>query len=69
MSVDQSRDLNIRVARQPTVQELLDDPTTRLLMERDGVSREDVRNLLASAQMRLAIEAHCPRSGNAAGRA
>jgi len=47
----------------------LDDPTTRLLMERDGVSREDVRNLLASAAMRLAIEAHCPRSGNAAGRA
>jgi len=32
---------------EPTLQDLLDDPVTELVMRRDGVAREEIENLMA----------------------
>ena len=39
--------------REPSLDELLNDPVTRLVMARDGFSDEAVRMLLAEARQRL----------------
>ena len=40
-------------AREPPLEELINDPLTRLLMERDGVDPRDLRRLLL--QQRRAV--------------
>ena len=32
---------------EPTLQDLLDDPVTELVMRRDGVAREEIESLIA----------------------
>jgi hypothetical protein len=39
--------------REPSLEELLNDPVTRLVMARDGFSDEAVRTLIAEARQRL----------------
>lgn len=39
--------------REPDLQELLDDPVIRLLMESDGVRIEDLTSFLANVRKRL----------------
>lgn len=39
--------------REPSLDELLNDPVTRLVMARDGFSDEAVRTLIAEARRRL----------------
>ncbi|MCX8282117.1 hypothetical protein OSJ77_18165 [Phyllobacterium sp. 0TCS1.6C] len=39
----------------PTLDELLDDPIIRLVMQSDGVAREDVRLAMNAAKIRSAI--------------
>jgi hypothetical protein len=39
--------------REPSLDELLNDPVTRLVMARDGFSDEAVRTLIAEARQRL----------------
>jgi hypothetical protein len=39
--------------REPSLDELLSDPVTRLVMERDGFSDEAVRTLLQETRRRL----------------
>ena len=41
--------------REPSLDELLSDPVTRLVMARDGFSDEAVRTLLEEARRRLMI--------------
>jgi hypothetical protein len=43
-------------AGKPSLQELLDDPTIQLLMERDGVRMEDLVGLLGLVRKRLIAE-------------
>lgn len=39
--------------QEPTVSELLSDPVTRLVMQRDGVTEEQVRRLMRRAALAL----------------
>jgi hypothetical protein len=39
--------------REPSLDDLLNDPVTRLVMARDGFSDEAVRRLIAEARQRL----------------
>ena len=41
------------IANEPTIAEMLSDPIVGLLMDRDGVTAEDLRQLLAETQSRL----------------
>ncbi len=41
---------------EPKLQDLLDDPITHLLMERDGVGMEDFTNFLDQMRKRLIAE-------------
>lgn len=43
----------IRVIEEPGLNDLLADPTTRLLMESDGVREDDVVQMLAAARAHL----------------
>jgi hypothetical protein len=36
-----------------TLEELLEDQVTKIMMERDGVTAEDIRRLVASMRLRL----------------
>ena len=40
--------------QQPDLAEMLQEPVVRLVMERDGVSREDIENLIAEVGARYA---------------
>jgi hypothetical protein len=48
----------LRLDEEPHLGELLDDPLTRAVMARDGVTREELLEHIAAAQARLfALEA------------
>jgi len=48
----------LRLDEEPHLGELLDDPVTRAVMARDGVTREELLEHIAAAQARLfALEA------------
>lgn len=53
MGNDRSHMRQTRATTEPTLQDLLDDPMTRLIMERDGVRQENLTALLAVARRRL----------------
>ena len=40
--------------QQPDLAEMLQEPVVQLVMERDGVSREDIENLIAEVGARYA---------------
>ena len=42
--------------REPSVDEILSDPLIRLVMERDGLSDDAVRSLMADTKRRLEAE-------------
>ncbi len=44
----------LRLDEEPRLSELLDDPVTRAVMARDGVSREELLEHIAVAQEKLA---------------
>ena len=44
---------NISTGAEPRLQELLDDPTLHLLMDRDGVGMEELTDLMALMRKRL----------------
>ncbi|HEX9490279.1 MAG TPA: hypothetical protein VF930_08340 [Stellaceae bacterium] len=52
--------------REPSLDELLNDPVTRLVMARDGFSDEAVRTLLAEARQRLEARESAQSQGAAA---
>ncbi len=56
MKPEQSRPLCLCTKNEPPLQELLDDPITRLLMERDGVQMEELTDFLAIVRKRLIAE-------------
>jgi hypothetical protein len=42
--------------REPSVDEMLSDPLIQLIMERDGLSDDEVRTLMADTKRRLEAE-------------
>ena len=42
--------------REPSVDEMLSDPVIQLVMERDGLSDDEVRTLMADTKRRLEAE-------------
>lgn len=52
--------------REPSLDELLSDPVTRLVMARDGFSDEAVRMLIKEARQRLMIRDDAPAPATAA---
>ncbi len=56
MTPNQSQPPCLCATSEPRLQELLDDPTMQLLMERDGVRMEDLTDLLALVRKRLIAE-------------
>jgi hypothetical protein len=52
------RSRNLRLDEEPHLGELVDDPVTRAVMARDGVTRAELLEHIAAAQARLfALEA------------
>jgi hypothetical protein len=51
--------------REPSLDDLLSDPVTRLVMTRDGFSDEAVRTLLQETRRRLLTRDDAPRAAAA----
>jgi hypothetical protein len=51
--------------REPSLEELLNDPVMRLVMARDGFSDEELRTLLAEIRQRLLARDGAPSEGAA----
>jgi len=49
----QSQAANLSTGHEPRLQELLDDPTLHLLMDRDGVGMDELTDLMALMRKRL----------------
>ena len=56
MTPRQPQPVLLNTTGEPRLQELLDDPTLHLLMERDGVRKEDLTDLMAQMRKRLIAE-------------
>ena len=54
MNIVPMRTWQAPTVKPPTLQDLLDDPTTQSIMESDGLRREDLIRLLAEVRRRLA---------------
>jgi len=53
MLPSQSQATNLTTGSEPRLQDLLDDPTLHLLMDRDGVGMDELTDLIALTRKRL----------------